>query len=217
MGFELVAINVLLEPDEAMAGRAQAANAALRADYPGGFALGSGRVPHVTLVQRYVPRADLDEVYAAVGRVASATDVGEMELHAVSYYYTPGGNPAAAGIAVALTPGLRRLHEDVLRAVAPYAAGGGTAAAFVTTPAEPEIGGSTISYVERFVPDSSGANFSPHVTVGIARRDFLERLVAEPFAEFAFRPVSLAIHQLGDSGTARRLLKKYETGHRGQS
>jgi len=58
----LIAINILLDPDAATVERAQATNARLRQDYPDGFALDANHAPHITLLQRFVRTADLDQV-----------------------------------------------------------------------------------------------------------------------------------------------------------
>jgi hypothetical protein len=62
----VTAINILLDPDPATVERAQATNARLRRDYPEGFALDANHAPHITLIQRFVRTADLDEVAKAV-------------------------------------------------------------------------------------------------------------------------------------------------------
>ena len=46
---ELVAIDVLLDPEPSMAAFSVAANERLRENYPAGFALGAGHAPHITL------------------------------------------------------------------------------------------------------------------------------------------------------------------------
>ena len=67
----IIAIDVLLQPDQTMLSRANALNARLRGNYPGGYALDATHAPHVTLLQRFVRTKDLDAVAAAVTKVAS--------------------------------------------------------------------------------------------------------------------------------------------------
>ena len=66
------------------------------------------------------------------------------------------------------TSELMRLHQKVIDAVAPFPVSGGTAAAFIHTPSYAEI----VGYVEQFVPKSSGKDYMPHVTLGVAHEDF---------------------------------------------
>ena len=79
---------------------------------------------------------------------------------------------------------------------------GGTAAAFVGADANTE----TISWVETFVPKSSGANYIPHVTAGVAPEAFVKQLKAEHFAAFTFQPVGVGIYHLGNFGVAAKRL-----------
>jgi hypothetical protein len=45
---DLIAIDVLLEPDHIMVSKANAVNARLRANYPDGYALDATHAPHIT-------------------------------------------------------------------------------------------------------------------------------------------------------------------------
>ena len=47
-GDNLVAIDVLLEPDQTMVSKANALNARLRGNYPDGYSLDATHAPHVT-------------------------------------------------------------------------------------------------------------------------------------------------------------------------
>ena len=51
---DLFAIDVLLLPDRATIAKSISLNAQLRANYPAGYALDATRIPHLTLVQRFV-------------------------------------------------------------------------------------------------------------------------------------------------------------------
>ena len=92
--------------------------------------------------------------------------------------------------------------SDLIEAVAPFSVGGGTAAAFVGAEINPE----TIGWVETFIPKSSGKNYVPHVTAGVANEDFVKSMKAEPFEAFTFRADGAAVYQLGNFGTAAKML-----------
>ena len=86
-----------------------------------------------------------------------------------------------------------------MQAVAPFTVKTGTAAAYVTTPEDPDINEPTIDYVAGFVPNATGKHFNPHVTVGVATQDYLKEMLAEPFRGvhvFASGGVSLPTRQL---------------------
>jgi hypothetical protein len=50
---DVIAIDILLQPDATMLKRAAAINEQLRKDFPKGFSLDASHRPHVTLVQRH--------------------------------------------------------------------------------------------------------------------------------------------------------------------
>jgi hypothetical protein len=86
----------------------------------------------------------------------------------------------------------------------------GTSAAFVTTPDDPVINRVLIDYISAFVPKFSGEHFNPHVTTGVAPREYLDKMLAEPFEAFTFSPAGAAVYQLGQFGTAARKLKEWD-------
>lgn len=205
----MIAIDVLLEPDQALLDRARRVNALLRGDHPAGFAFDDTHLPHATLVQRYVHERDLDAVCGAIGRIASTTDVRALHLQVTGLNIRTDEAVGTASWTIATTPELQRLADACLAALAPFAASGGDAAAFVPNADGTPIRDSTVRYVERFATAHSGADFAPHITLGLARVAFLQALEGARFEPFAFHPAALAIHQLGNHGTARRRLWRW--------
>ncbi len=51
----------------------------------------------------------------------------------------------------------------------------------VTLPEDPDIDRPTIDHVSLLISERNRPEFHPHVTVGIATRDYLMVLLAEPF------------------------------------
>jgi len=208
----ITAIDILLEPDATMIQRAQDANAQLLKNFPNGFALGGEHAPHVTVLQRYVNTADLDNVYKAAGNVFATEKATSWKLQAFKYYYIPQKPIGLAGIVIKPTSDLLRLQQELIDSVAPFTAPDGTAAAYVTTPQDPDILEAVIQYVKVFVPEHSGDHYSPHVTVGIGTIDFLDEMLAETFDRFTFSPVAASVYQLGNYGTAMTKLHAFELG-----
>jgi len=202
----ITAINILLEPDATMLRRSEANNARLLKVFPKGFALDATHRPHVTLLQRFVRTADLDRICAAAGKVFAGAKVLGLRLEAFRYYYIPSGAIGLAGIVARPSPALRELQQDLIDAVAPFTLATGSSDAFATTPDDPVIDPLLIDYVSTFVPKSSGEHFDPHVTTGIAPRDYLDTMLAEPFESFTFSPAGAAVYQLGQFGTAAKKL-----------
>ena len=206
----LTAIDILLEPDATMLEHATATNERLLKVFPKGFALDASHRPHITLVQRFVRTVDLDRVYDAVGKVFASGNVSGIKLEAYKYYYIPDKELGLSGIVAKPTPELLKLEQDVIDAVTPFAVKTGTSAAFVTTPEDPEILPALITYVSEFVPKSSGEHFNPHVTTGLAPREYIDKMLGEPFEPFTFSPVGAAVYHLGQYGTAAKKLKEWD-------
>jgi hypothetical protein len=101
---EVIAIDILLEPDARMLAHAAANNARLRGVFPGGFALDAEHRPHITLLQCFVAAGDLDAVARATGTVIRNAGVTAMTLEADRFYYTPGPGFGVAGICAPPTP-----------------------------------------------------------------------------------------------------------------
>src|SRR5262245_65622514 len=106
--------------------------------------------------RRYVRTADLDKVYAAVGKVLADEKVTSWRLKAFKYYYIPWKDIGLGGIVVEPTDDLLRLQQELIDAVAPFTEKTGTAAAYVTTREDPEIHQTTVNYVAAFGPHTYG-------------------------------------------------------------
>ena len=209
---DLTAIDILIDPDQAMISRAKTVNARMLQSVPGGFALDEHHQPHITTLQRYVRSADLDQVFDAVRGVFDAVDVGALTLTAVALrHMTVAAIPGAGltGIIVKPGPEVLDFQAKLIDALGPFTASGGTADAYVRTEAEPDINQDPIDYVEHYVPDHSGENYLAHVTVGLAKLDDLEKIEAEPFDALAFSPAGIAVYQLGNNGTAAKHLRSW--------
>jgi 2'-5' RNA ligase/phosphoglycolate phosphatase-like HAD superfamily hydrolase len=200
------AIDVLLDPDDTMITQAKTANARLRENYPAGFALDADHSPHITVLQRFVRSADLEQVKAAVAGVLAKANPTRLKLKATGYYSLPYQNLGLAGITVASTPELRGLQQKLIAAVAPFTVERGTGEAFVQRPDGGPINQPTIDYIGAYVPAHSGKNFNPHVTIGLGDQAFVKKLLAEPFKTFTFQARAASIYQLGDFGAAQQRL-----------
>jgi hypothetical protein len=138
-----------------------------------------------------------------------------LRLEAFKYYYIPSGAIGLAGIVARPSPELRELQLALIDAVAPFTVAIGGSAAFATTPEDPVIDPLLIDYVSTFVQKSAGEHFSPHVTTGIAPRDYLDKMLAEPFESFTFSPAGAAVYQLGQFGTAAKKLHDWGLARQG--
>jgi hypothetical protein len=206
---DITAIDILLEPDATMLKHAEANNTRLLSVFPKGFALDATHRPHITLVQRFVRTADLDQVYAAASKVFAGAHVKSMKLEAFKYYYAPAGPIGVAGICAKPTPEILKLQADIIAAVKPFTVETGPIGAFTASHNDPATDAALIQYVSTFVPEMSGEHFNPHVSTGVAPKDYLDKLLAEPFEPFTFSPAGAAVYQLGPFGTAAKKLKEW--------
>jgi hypothetical protein len=207
---EVTAIDILLEPDATMLKHAEANNTRLLSVFPKGFALDATHRPHITLIQRFVRTADLAQVYAAAGKVFADANVNAMKLEAFKYYYAPAGTVGVAGICAKPTPELLKLQADLITAVAPFTVETGPISAFTAPMDDPATNAAFIQYVSTFVPKMTGEHFNPHVSTGVAPKDYLDKMLAEPFESFTFSPAGAAVYQLGPFGTAAKKLKEWD-------
>jgi hypothetical protein len=205
----VTAIDVLLKPDATMLRHAEVNNARLLDVYSKGFALDATHRPHITIVQRFIRTADLDNVYAAVGRVLAGINLKSMKLEAFKYYYAPAGTEGVAGICAKPTPEILRLQADVIAAVRPFGVETGPIGAFTAPHGDRATDAGLIQYVSTFVPNMTGEHFNPHVSTGVAPREYLDKMLAEPFEPFTFSPAGAAVYQLGPFGTAAKKLKEW--------
>ncbi len=206
----VTAIDILLEPDATMIEHAGAVNARLLKVFPKGFALDATHRPHITMLQCFVPTADLDKVYAVVEKVLAHADVNKIKLEAFKHYYTPAGATGLAGTCAKPTPEILKLQAEIIAAAKPFILNTGPIGAFTAPHDNPAYDAALIDYVSTFVPKMSGENFNPHVSTGVATKDYLDQLLAEPFAPFAFSPTKAAVYQLGPYGTAVKKLKQWD-------
>jgi hypothetical protein len=64
--------------------------------------------------------------------------------------------------------------------------------------------------VSTFAPKMSGKNYNPHVSTGVAPKEYLDQTLAEPFEPFTFWPAGAAVYRLGPFGTAAKKLKEWD-------
>jgi hypothetical protein len=206
----VTAIDILLEPDATMLQHSADNNARLLKVFPKGFSLDATHTPHITVLQCFVHTADLDKVYAAAEKVLAAANVTAMKLEAFKYYYAPAGTTGVAGICAKPTPEILKLQVEIIAAAKPFMVQTGPIGAFTAPHHDPAIDAALIGYVSTFDLKMSGANYNPHVSTGVAPKEYLDQMLAEPFDPFTFAPAGAAVYQLGPFGTAAKKLKQFD-------
>jgi hypothetical protein len=99
------------------------------------------------------------------------------------------------------------LFEAIGKFIAPPSSG--TAAGFMTTPANPEVNQATIDAVATYFSQHRGERYSPHVTIGVGTVGYLEALLAAPFPTFTFSAVGASAYQFGNFGTEAKQLHSF--------
>lgn len=207
---EITAIDILLEPDATMLQHSADNNARLLKVYPKGFALDEAHTPHITMLQCFVRTSDLDAMYDAVEKVIAVANVKAMKLEAFKFYYAPAGATGVAGISAKPTAEILKLQADIIAAAKPFMVKTAPIDAFTAPHEDPAYDAAIIDYVSTFVPKMSGENFNPHVSTGVAPKEYLDKMNAEPFESFTFSPVGAAVYQLGQFGTAVKKLRQLD-------
>ena len=94
--------------------------------------------------------------------------------------------------------------------VKPFTVETGPIGAFTAPHDDPALDAVIIQYVSTFVPKQAGEHFNPHVSTGVALKEYLDQMLAEPFEPFTFSPAGAAVYQLGEFGTAAKKLKEWD-------
>jgi hypothetical protein len=206
----VTAIDIVLEPDSIMIQNAQDANAGLLKNFPKGYSLDAEHKPHISVMGGYLYTANLDKTYAALEKVLATEKVLSWKMKGFKYYYMPLKEIGLGGILVEPTTDMIRLQQKLIDALTSFMSPTGTAAAFATTPRDPEINEATLNAVATYFAAHHGEHYSPHVTIGVGTVDYLNALVAAPFPTFTFSAVGVSVYQFGNFGTAAKLLRSFK-------
>jgi hypothetical protein len=207
---QVTAMDIVLEPDATMIERAQAANAALRKNFPKGYSLDEEHRPHVSVVGGYVYTANLEKIYSTAAEVLATEKILSWKMKAFKYYYIPLKAIGLGGIVVEPTPDMVRLQKKLIDALEPFMSPTGSDAAYAKTPSAPEINQATLDAVATYLSEHTGEHYSPHVTIGVGTAEYLDALLAAPFATFTFSAVGVSAYQFGNFGTAAKLLHSFK-------
>jgi hypothetical protein len=206
----VTAIDIVLEPDATMIQRAQDANAELRRNFPGGYSLDAEHKPHISVMGGYFYTVSLEEIYLGVERALASENVTSWKMKAFKYYYIPLKEIGLGGILVEPTADMIRLQKKLIDALTRFMSPTGSAAAFATTAADPEINEATLNAVATYFAAHIGEHYSPHITIGVGTVDYLNALLAAPFPTFTFSAVGVSAYQFGNFDTAAKLLRPFK-------
>lgn len=205
---DLVAIGVVLAPGAKMSAQASHLNQLILQDNPASFQLDAGHIPHITLFQCFVKESDLSEIGSRLEGVFDL--IKEKNLVAESLLYQKEADTSFAMIKIKKTEDLLRIHEDVVKRMERFIVSEGTEKAFVANPDGSPIDSFTLAYVPEYYRQKSLRNYDPHLSLGIAGTELLEKLALHVFSPMDFGVTYLGVYQLGDYGTAQKLIWRSE-------
>ncbi len=128
---------------------------------PGGFHFDDTHLPHVSLVQQFVPLDTLDGVIEETENVLHR--VAPLEL--LTRDCRAGRTTSA--IRLADTQPLTRLHTHLLDRLRRFETAHGDPSAFVSGEDEEEPRAADVRWVRRFREAAAYDDFDPHITVGV--------------------------------------------------
>ena len=166
---------------------------------PDGFRFDADHLPHVSLVQQFVPAADLPAVSAEAGAVLSAVPPLTLAAERLA------SSGTTTSLVLAANRPLETLHARLMDRLAPFDMTAGDAEAFLSAGEPPRS--RDVEWVTRFRTAAAYAAFEPHVTLGVGVLDD-----AAPALEF--EADRAAICRLGRFCTCRRVLATWTLGGR---
>lgn len=189
---QLVALDVAVLPPPEVSRRAIELSAALAGDDPQALRLGAACLPHISLTQQFVRAVSLDACLGAVDVILRG--VAPLRLSVKG----GGRGNTTVWMSVERSPALFDLHRRLMDALEEFEQADGTADAFVDHRARP----SDIEWVRTYRRASSGAAFTPHITLGHS---------AHPpsIVPIAFEAATIAVCQLGRLCSCGRVLRSW--------
>ena len=132
-------------------------------------------------------------------------------MKAFKYYYIPLKEIGLGGILVEPTADLIRLQNELFEAISKFWAPAslGSAAAFRTTPQDPDINQPTIDAVATYFSDHR-ESITVHTSPSGWHGRLPDALLAAPFPTFTFSAVGVSAYQFGNFGTAAKQLHSFK-------
>lgn len=200
----VIAIDVLLIPSEEMNAQALQLNSLINQNNPETIRLDENHVPHITLLQCFINESDLPKVNTALEGLFEI--IKDDSLKAESLFYYEDKAESFSMIRVKNSAPLMEIHKKTIELLKPFIVSNGTEKSFVQNPDGSSISESTVEYVPNFVEKYSYENFDPHISLGVAQTILLDSLAQNVFKAIQFKAASMSVYQLGDHGTAQKLL-----------
>jgi len=192
---ELIAIDVALVPPEPVLERARRINAALK---DGGLQFDSTHLPHLTLVQLFIRRANLPALAARLDPICGVTAPLPIRVRGFA------SEGATVSFQVDRTAELVQLHESLMDTLREWEEPEGGAGVFFSDGEPPRE--MDVAYVTNFRAQASYAKFIPHITLGFG-------IAPRPGRPFEFLADRIGLFHLGRFCACRMLLHQWTVPH----
>ena len=205
---KIIAIDVLLTLPEKVYGQAVQLNKAIVKENPSNFTFDDTHIPHITLLQCYISEEDLPNVKKELKGLYKTVENETLWIEELQY--SKEKEESFSSIGIKKSDGLVSLHKKTIELLKPYMTADGSQQSYIQNESGKPIDQFTIDYVPKFVSDYSYENYNPHISLGVAKTTLLDSLNRNIFQPMKFQAASISVFQLGDFGTARKLLWKSE-------
>lgn len=200
----VLAIDVLLTLPADVYDQAIQLNRAILEKNPDNLTLDENHIPHITLLQCYIVESDIPKVEQLLTGLYKT--IKKDSLFANELQYNKDKTESFASIGIEKSKALMTLHKKTIALLEPYIITKGTQEAYVQNADGTPIDQFTIDYVPKFVSHYSYDNFNPHISLGVAKTTLLDSLEQNTFRATKFQATGVSVYQLGNYGTARKLL-----------
>jgi 2'-5' RNA ligase len=189
---ELVALDVAILPPAEVSAKAVALSASLPENESKGLRLDDEHLPHITLMQMFARVNELDQVFGHIEDVLRSQGPFEVRVTGA------GQGTSSVWLAVAATPLLMKLHEELMEALRGFERPDGGTAAFFDADARLR----DALWVAGYRLKSSFHHFAPHITLGHGTRP-------PAIDPFAFVADAVAACHLGRFCTCRHVFRRW--------
>lgn len=203
---DVLAIDVLLTLPEDLYQQAISLNRSILEDNADNFTLDDNHIPHITLLQCYILESDMPRIEKLLDGLYKTIE--NDTLWADHLQYSKDKAESFSSIGIKKSEPLMALHEKVIALLEPYILPSGSQTAYIQNADGAPIDDFTIAYVPKFVSHYSFENFNPHISLGVAQTSVLDSLAEHSFHRTKFHATSISVYQLGNFGTAQKLLWK---------
>jgi len=191
----MIAVDVVLLPDEAMTDSAIMLNRELVEKYGQKIVLDKQNcLPHISLAMGCVGQERIDEVGDALKKIAEESSLGNLCAVGIAVSTNTMGEKISS-LEIERTEDLQFLHEQVMEKLGPYLSNEVTADMVMG----PEIAETTLAWIRDYRETSSFQNFFPHITIGYGKTE--GRIFPARFSAS-----KLALCHLGNHCTCRKVL-----------